>query len=274
MNRAKRILSILIAMVVSFVLVVPASSYWHDDEEPVVYQAYWDNRTARWNVDGRATKFEVVLYRDGRRVNTRTVTSTSVSFASDMSRGSYDYYFEVRPYNYYTGWGQWVESDTIYIDGSRYYDDDYYDSYRHRNSYHQNGPHYSNDVSYAVNEGPPVNQNNNQQPTNNQNANAQNITVPDPQWVYENLNGIVTGSFVEAFGGWHFLYVNGVYATNAWVNSNGKWYYVDLTGTMVRGLYTINGVTYYLNQDGSMATGAMNINGTNHYFDSNGAMLY
>ena len=85
------------------------------DDFPEVYNLYWSGKVAKWSVDGEADKYEVRLYRDGRRVCTKTVTGRSRNFTSEMTRGDHEYYFEVRPFNYYTGWGDWEESDAKYI---------------------------------------------------------------------------------------------------------------------------------------------------------------
>ena len=257
--------------------------YYYEDDYPSVYDAYWSNKTAKWLVDGYASKYEVSLYRDGRRITTKTTTSKSISFSSYMT-GGYDYYFEVRPYNRYTGWGGYYSSDSIYVD--RYYRDkyDYYD-YRYRD-YRYDDRDFCNDISYAVNAGPPINSSTYSPSTTyavpsngiSQGAstvNRQTLNVPAPQSLPQLTNGLNSaGTFVETFGAWHFVYPNGAYATNTWVQYNNKWYYFDLSGTMATGLYTINGSTYYLNRDGSMTVGTAIIDGTTHYFNVDGVMVY
>ena len=126
--------------------------YYRDYDYPYVYDAYWSYKTARWSVSGQADKFEVALYRNGRRIATHTTYSRNYSFDYDMNYTGYDYYFEVRPYNYRTGWGSWVSSNYTYIDDYRR---DYrYDCWRDRyDRYDRN--YYRGDISYSVNQGPP-----------------------------------------------------------------------------------------------------------------------
>ena len=59
----------------TFLFATFARSY--GDEYPEVYDLRWSNRTAKWSVDGYADKYEIRLYRDDRRVFTKTVSSKS-----------------------------------------------------------------------------------------------------------------------------------------------------------------------------------------------------
>jgi hypothetical protein len=305
----------IVLLLLSLSLFFTAASFtygYYDDDYPEVDNAFWEGHIARWDSYGYATRFEVILYRNGHRVTMLETSREEINLSQYIHRGSGDYYFEVRPYNRHTGWGNWTSSDTIYMEGryydryydDRYYDDRYYDS-RYNDYYYDN--RFNNDVSYAKNPGPPVNnpvqtwqtQNSsniimpgsgksnvimpgsNQQVVNNNVgasiavANKQNITVPTPQILNQQPNGEnPIGKFVEAYGVWFFIYNNGTPATNVWVQYKNKWYYVDMAGIMAVGLYTINGTTYYLQSDGSMAIGSFVIDGLTHYFDNNGAMVY
>ena len=292
---------IFLSMIVFVVTITSVSftyaRYYYDDEYPEIYNAYWDNRTARWDVNGYATKFEVRLYRNGHQVVTRTTSQESMNLSQYLHNGSGDYYFDVRPYNHYDGWGNWIGSDSIYIDRyyyddyDRYYDDRYYyDHYYNDNLWNQ-------DISYARNDGPPTNQpqsksnvimpggnssiimpGNSQQQNQAANISAYNkqvLTVPTSQILYQQANGESSfGKFVEVYGLWHFIFDNGAPATNTWVQYKNKWYYIDMNGIMATGLYTINGTTYYLNTDGSMTVGTLVLDGITHFFDNNGAMVY
>ena len=298
----------IIFLLLSLCLLFSAASftYGYEDDYPEVDNAYWDGRTARWDTYGYAVRFEVILYRNGHRVTTTETTRDSINFGEYLYRSSGDYYFEVRPYSRYTGWGNWATSDTVYMEGryyddryydDRYYDDRYYDSRYYDDHYYNNRYRYNNDVSYAKNAGPVANnpiqtwqaQNNSnivipgsgQQVVNNNTganvtvANKQTITVPTPLTLSQQANGEnPIGKFVESYGVWFFIYNNGTPATNAWVQYKNQWYYIDMSGIMAVGLYTINGTTYYLQSDGSMAVGTFVIDGLTHYFDSNGAMVY
>lgn len=293
----------LILMTICILFNMTAFAYaYYDDDYPVINSAYWEDRIARWDTIGYATRFEVVLYRNGHRVTTQMTTQDGMNMSRHMSNASGDYYFDVRPYNSYSGWGDWMASDCIYMEGrfyDDYYDRRYDDRYYNDRYYYEDRYRYNQDVSYAKNPGPPTNsiQNNSaiimpnsggsnvimpgssQQVTNQATgisvANRQTITVPAPQVLYQQANGESSlGKFVEAYGVWHYIYSNGFPATNAWVQYKNKWYYIDANGIMAVGLYTINGTTYYLQSDGSMAIGNFVIDGLTHYFDNNGAMLY
>lgn len=298
-------------MLLSLCLLFAATSFaygYYEDDYPEIDNAYWDHHTAIWNSYGYASKFEVILYRNGHRVTMVETSREEINLSQYIYRGSGDYYFEVRPYNRYSGWGNWVSSDTVYMEG-RYYDDCdrlLYEERYYDDEYYYNNI-FNNDISYAQNDGPVANnpiqtwqtQNNsnmitpgsgnsnvimpgsNQQAINNNVgasitvANKQNITVPSPQVLNQSVNGEnPIGKFVKSYGVWFFIYNNGTPATNAWVQYQNKWYYIDMSGIMAVGLYTINGKTYYLQSDGSMAVGTFIIDGLTHYFDSNGTMIY
>ena len=304
-SRLLKISSFLFLIFLSVSLIIPSSlptyGYYYDDEYPEIDNAYWDNRTARWDTNGYETKFEVRLYRNGHQVITKK-TSQDGMYMGHYFTSSGDYYFDVRPYNRYTGWGNWMGSDCIYMDRyvyddyyDRHYDDRYYDDRYYDDRYYDNRYLYRQDISYAKNEGPTANQgpmqnnsniimpgSNNQQnqqiqnPVNNITAyNKQVLSVPTPLVISQQSNGQSSmGNFVESYGVWHFIYSNGAPATNAWVQYQNKWYYIDMNGIMATGLYTINGTTYYLQTDGSMAVGTLVLDGNTHYFDNNGAMIY
>ena len=84
----------------------------------------------------------------------------------------------------------------------------------------------------------------------------------NPPGVWEKVNGL-----------WFFQLVNGVYATNMWINSNGLWYYVNQYGTMVVGLAEIGGKYYYFNESGVMQVGEVKIGTKKHVFGFDGAMI-
>lgn len=303
---------LLIIFCVTFTL--SSQAYAYEDDYPEIYNAYWEHRTARWDTSGYASRYEVILYRDGHRVTQQITTRDEINMGRYMTERSGDYYFDVRPYNSYSGWGSWTASDCIYMEGSHYYDDRYYpdryyedryyeDRY-YRDRYYDDIYRRSQDISYARNAGPtdsPLivpNQNgtniimpgsigqpnvimpgSGQQAVNQQAnisvTNKRTITGANPATWYQAADGQnPAGRFIESYGAWFFIYTNGTPATNAWIQYKNKWYYMDLSGTMAVGLYTINGVTYYLQSDGSMAVGTVVIEGITHYFNNTGAMVY
>ena len=109
---------------------------------------------------------------------------------------------------------------------------------------------------------------------NNDSYVGRNICVQSPQVVYDNGGLIPIGNFIERAGKNYFMYLDGVFARNTWLNTKGKWYYFDSSSEMLRGWCTINGLTYYFNNDGSMATGTTTIDGVTHYFDAVGAKVF
>ena len=235
----KRIVYLLLALTLAVAtLGSTAFAATYEGGYPEVYDLYWNNRTARWSVDGKAHKYEIRLYRDGRRVFTKTQTGRSRNFASEMTRGSHEYYFEVRPYNDYTGWGSWETSDSIYI-----------------STVPDSTPYYPTPVAPVIIDGGP----------------GESINVPTPQIVTA-ANAI--GSWTAANGKWYYVFPNGVFATNSWLQVGDKWYYLDITGAMVTGLQNVGSHTYYFNPDGTMATGTIILNGITHFFDANGIMVY
>lgn len=236
MKRVLKIISLILAFTLSLTILSYSYHPIIGDNYPQVYDLYWNNKTARWSVDGRANKYEIRLYRDGRRVTTKTQTTRSHSFASALSRGNHEYYFEVRPYNSVTGWGSWEQSDSIYIEERE-----------------PITPIYPVDPTpYVPGPGP-----------------GENINIPTPQMVFN-----PAGQWIQANGYWHFVYANGVFAANTWLQLGSKWYYIDPNSNMVVGLVNINQYTYYFNPDGTMVTGSIVYNGVNHYFDGNGRMVY
>lgn len=248
----------IIVIFTTFVLIImtfatTTFAYYRNYDYPVITNAYWDNRTARWTVSGYADEYEVALFRNYSRVTTVSTYSTSYDFSVYISFYSSDYYFKVRAYNNYTGWGAWVSSNTYYM----------------------NNQVNSCQSPRSINYGPPVYDRpcaNNSTP-NTELWTSKSVVVPTPQVVYD--NGVVPlGAFVYPNGDTYYTFANGVYARNTWLNTKGKWYYFDTTAKMIRGFYTLNGSTYYFNEDGSMAIGAVVIGGTTHYFDALGIMVY
>ena len=69
-------------------------------------------------------------------------------------------------------------------------------------------------------------------------------------------------------GKWFFYQPNGTMLKSNWTKYNGKWYYLNANGEMVTGLQTINNNQYYFLENGSMITGWLK-NGANYnYYDT------
>lgn len=62
---------------------------------------------------------------------------------------------------------------------------------------------------------------------------------------------------------------NSLFAGSGWVQSDGKWSYIDMNGnTYCKGVYTINGKTYLFNKSGHLLTGARKAEGKLYYFSN------
>lgn len=57
-----------------------------------------------------------------------------------------------------------------------------------------------------------------------------------------------------------------------WIKKNGKWYYKNENGTLVKGWKKINNKWYYMNKDGEMQTGWLKLNDKWYYLNNNGDM--
>ena len=235
MKRMFKIVAIILALVFSLSLLSFAHAPIIGDNYPVVYDLYWNNKTAKWSVDGTADKYEVRLYRDGRRVTSKNTTKRSYNFSSEMTRGNHEYFFEVRPFNYVTGWGMWEESDVTYV-----------------SEYQPVIPVPVTPIYPGPSGGP-----------------GEGASVPTPQMVFN-----PAGQWTQSNGYWHFVYSNGIYASNSWLQLGTNWFYIHPNTNMAVGLTTINQYTYYFNPDGTMATGTIIYNGITHFFDTQGRMVY
>lgn len=82
------------------------------------YDLKWSSTTAKWSVDGQASKYQVTLYRDDRKVAAYTITGKSKNFSSDITRAG-DYWFTVKAYSKYGKfWSSVEESDVKYFEKS------------------------------------------------------------------------------------------------------------------------------------------------------------
>ena len=53
---------------------------------------------------------------------------------------------------------------------------------------------------------------------------------------------------------WYYLNpANGIMQLGKWIDDNGSWYYVDITGAMVTGSKNIDGVNYTFAANGVLA---------------------
>ena len=104
-------------------------------------------------------------------------------------------------------------------------------------------------------------------------AESNSITLQEGE---VNKNGQPSGNtstganagWVSQNGKWYFYQPNGSMLKSNWTSYQGKWYYLNQNGEMVTGLQTINGNQYYFVDSGAMVTGWLK-NGANYnYFDT------
>lgn len=81
---------------------------------------------------------------------------------------------------------------------------------------------------------------------------------------------IVTG-WQKLNGKWYYFDQNGEMLKNSWLNDNG-WYYLDGDGVMATGWIKVSNKWYYLNAHGLMLTGWQKINNVWYYLNTSGAM--
>lgn len=126
----KKIVLLLAALISIFLMatvsyaVTQGDGYYDDEfvgDFSFVQEAHWSGKTAKWTTIGKASKYQVRLYREGSgsTVATHTVHGkTSFNFSSDITKNDY-YWFEVRSYSSGSGgWSPWVESDSKHQNGS------------------------------------------------------------------------------------------------------------------------------------------------------------
>lgn len=77
--------------------------------------------------------------------------------------------------------------------------------------------------------------------------------------------------WVKEDGKWYFYNTTGMMVKSDWVIYKGEWFYLGADGAMVTGWQTINGKKYYLYDDGHMASGEW-IDGK--FLDMSGAQTY
>ncbi|WP_338852301.1 M14 family zinc carboxypeptidase [Clostridium perfringens] len=88
----------------------------------------------------------------------------------------------------------------------------------------------------------------------------------------DNLNEKKHIAWIEQDGKWYYINSDGSKHTG-WLNLNNTYYYLDpVNGEMQTGMKEINGYKYYLDNSGAMQTGWVKYNGEYYFFGSDGAM--
>ncbi len=215
------------------------SYYYYDDSSTSSYYALvtsatWNGYTAKWKVDGTASKYEVALYRDDDKVKTVTSKKKSISLSSYITKAGY-YYFKVRAYNQYSGWSSWEASEERYFSAAT------------------NSSTSSSGVSTTTTSSGPV----------ITTTTTTTTAAATPQWLQA----------ADGSNKWWYRHADGSYTANSFEYINGKWYYFDASGWMKTGWVNANGATYYMGTDGTMTFGVNMIDGVYRTFDSSGKLV-
>lgn len=203
----------------------PHNSDGSEKNYAYINDAYWNGYSARWDISGYASKYQVRLYKDGSRILTRETSGRKMNFNSYMTHDG-DYYFEVRPYNSYAGgWQDWASSDnkSIGTGGTNVYPDVHVD------------PTYTGSNGYTQKVG-------------------QWIVAPDGtgRWMYIHTDGCCTINNWEQINGKWYFFDNQGWMTAGWISWNGGTYYCGVDGVMVTGYNMIDGRTYMFDATGRL----------------------
>lgn len=204
----------------------------------LVSSAYWSGYTAKWKIDGTASKYEIVLYRDDSQVKKTTSTKKSISLQSYITKSGY-YYFKVRAYNKNSGWSGWESSEERYFAGTSS----------------------SSSSSSATSTGVTTVTGNSSGPVVT--TTTKTTTTTAPQWLQA----------ADGSNKWWYRHADGSYTVNGFEYINSKWYYFDASGWMKTGWINANGATYYMGADGTMVTGVNLIDGVYRTFDASGKLV-
>ena len=201
--------------------------YYYDYDDTKYYvnvtDAYWSGRTAKWTIDGSASKYQVKLYRDDKCVDTRNVTGKSCSFSSSMDRDGY-YYFKVKAYNKnIKSWSDWYESDDRYFSASS-----------------SGGTTVTNNTTTTV--------------SSSGGPGSQWIQATDGtgRWWFRHADGTYTKNGWELINSkWYYFDEIGWMKTG-WLTFPTGMYYLGPDGAMVTGNYTVDGVAHCFSPDGAL----------------------
>lgn len=172
----------------------------------------WESDTAVgiWNETNGAKSFQVKLYRGSSSVTSAiTVNDTSYNFSSYITKTG-DYSFQVRAVGSSSERGEWMESDTWYVDSDLLKD-------------------MPGKLSGVGSGGPGT-----------EGSWQQNGIG----WWYRKSDGSwPANSWLQINNDWYYFKSNGYMATG-WVQTNNKWYYCDVnTGAMYTNRKAPDGLT-------------------------------
>ena len=170
----------------------------------------WDGAyspVATWEEGQGAKSYQVRLYRGSSSVTEAfTTTNTYYNFSSNITRTG-EYFFRVRGVGSNSKRGEWVESDSIYIDDAQL-------------SLIQNGYYTTTNTSNG--NGPGSNK-----------AQSGYWLQDGVGWWYRNADGSYTVNGWQQINNTWYCFNSAGYMRTGWISSNNAWYYCDLsTGAM------------------------------------------
>lgn len=219
-----------------------SDSYYYDDSSYDYYydyyydygtsyyatitDAYWSGSAAKWSVDGKASKYQVRIYRDGTRISTNNTKNKTYNLSSYITKEGY-YFFEVRAYNKYSGWSDWYESD-----------DKYYSPQTASAAASSSG------TAAVMMIGPGATQ-----ATQSQWIQATDGTG---RWWYRHADGGYTSNGWELINSRWYYFDEAGWMKTGWLNVGGSTYYLGTDGAMVTGMVYIDGANHNFDTNGKM----------------------
>lgn len=186
-----------------------------------------DSTTGTWEEADGAKKYQVKLYRNDNSVgSTVTTTDTSYNFSSMMTKEG-DYSFKVRAVDKNDEKGEWIESDSIYVDEDML-DDIKAGYYSSGSSSSSSGTTTTTTPSATVSAG---------------------WVLDHVGWWYRFTDGSYpTNGWLQIGGIWYCFDSVG-YMRTGWIQAGNAWYYCDtVSGGMLTNAYTPDG--YYVDANG------------------------
>lgn len=184
-----------------------------------------DSTTGTWEEADGAKKYQVKLYRGSSSVgSTITTTDNSYNFAGNITREG-EYSFKVRAVDKNDEKGDWVESDSIYVD------EDMLDDIK--NGHYSSGSSSSGTTTSST-------------PSATVSA---GWVLDHVGWWYRFTDGSYpTNGWLQINGVWYCFDAVG-YMRTGWIQAGNVWYYCDtVSGGMLTNTYTPDG--YYVDANG------------------------
>lgn len=178
---------------------------WEGENSPV----------ATWEDEGGAKSYQVRLYRGSSLVGeTVSTTNTYYNFAGSITKTG-DYSFKVRAIGSGSKKGDWMESDSYYVD--------------------------DNELEY-IKSGAYSTSNNSNNGSTTTGSSAPGSSAANGQWLRDGM-------------GWWYRNANGTYTVNGWQLINNQWYCFDNVGYMRTGWIASGNAWYYCDTNsGAMLT--------------------